>query len=104
VGVCCSNYESILTRLNLSTLHSRQQHLDALFLVNVFKSKISCSSIFDSVSIQIPATTTATATAIAITLHLWLITFSMSVCQLDVFLLPVLFARASTFLAGIIFH
>jgi hypothetical protein len=54
VGICCSNYECILARLNLSTLYSRQQHLDALFLINVFKSKVSCSSIFDSVCIQIP--------------------------------------------------
>jgi hypothetical protein len=30
------NYNSILNRLNFRTLHFRLQHLDALFLVNVF--------------------------------------------------------------------
>jgi hypothetical protein len=52
-GVCCSNYEGMLPRLNISTLYSRRRHLDALFLMKVFKNKISCSSTFDSVSIRI---------------------------------------------------
>jgi hypothetical protein len=39
--------------LNLSTLYSRRWHLDAIFFVNVFKGKISCCSIFDTVSIHI---------------------------------------------------
>jgi hypothetical protein len=56
-GLCCNNYEGILARLNLLTLCSRRWHLDALFLINVFKSKISSSSIFDSVSIQVPTRT-----------------------------------------------
>jgi hypothetical protein len=47
-------YEGILARLNLSTLYSTWRHLDAIFLINVFKSKISRSSLFDSVSIRIP--------------------------------------------------
>jgi hypothetical protein len=54
VGVCCSKYEANLARLNLSTLCSRLRHIDALFLINVFKNKISRSSIFDSVNIRIP--------------------------------------------------
>jgi hypothetical protein len=29
-GVCCSNCKGILARLNISTLHSRRKHLDAL--------------------------------------------------------------------------
>jgi hypothetical protein len=54
VGVCCNNYKIILVRLNLRTLYSRRRHFDALFLTNVFKSIISCSSLFDSVSVRIP--------------------------------------------------
>jgi hypothetical protein len=53
VGSCCSNYEGILARLNSSTLYSWLRHLHALFLINVFKNKISCSSIFDPVSVCI---------------------------------------------------
>jgi hypothetical protein len=54
-GVCGSNYEGMLSRLNVSTLHSRRKHLGALFLINVFKNKISCSSIFDTVNLRIPS-------------------------------------------------
>jgi hypothetical protein len=54
-GVCGSNYEGILSRLNISTLNSRRKRLDALFLINVFKNKISCSSIFDTVNLRIPS-------------------------------------------------
>jgi hypothetical protein len=43
----------MLARLNISSLNFRRKHLDALFLNNVFKNKICCSSIFDSVSIWI---------------------------------------------------
>jgi hypothetical protein len=32
-GVFCSNYESMLSRLNISTLQSRRKHLDAFFLI-----------------------------------------------------------------------
>jgi hypothetical protein len=53
-GVCYSNYEGMLARLNISTLHWRRRHLDALFLINIFKNKISYSSIFDSVTVRIP--------------------------------------------------
>jgi hypothetical protein len=48
------NYNSILTSLNFRALHSRRRHLDALFLINVFKGKINCPSILDSVSIRVP--------------------------------------------------
>jgi hypothetical protein len=51
--VCDYKYEDILVRLNILTLHLRR-HLDALFLINVFKGKISCSSVFDTVSLRIP--------------------------------------------------
>jgi hypothetical protein len=64
VNLCCNrfiqsnylrNYELILNYLHLKTLHSRRQHLDALFLVNVFKNKINCYSIMDTVGLYIPA-------------------------------------------------
>jgi hypothetical protein len=54
VGICCNNCEGILARFDLSTLNFRGQHLDALFLIDVFKSKISCSSTPDSFSTWIP--------------------------------------------------
>jgi hypothetical protein len=53
-GVCDYKYEDILVRLNFLTLNLRR-HLDAIFLVNVFKGKISCSSVFDTVSLRKPA-------------------------------------------------
>jgi hypothetical protein len=52
-GVRDYKYEDILVRLNLETLHLKRRYLDALFLINVFKGKISCSSVFDTVSLRI---------------------------------------------------
>jgi hypothetical protein len=54
-GVCGSNYEGILSRLNISALNSRRKRLDALFRINVFKNKISCSFIFDTFNLRIPS-------------------------------------------------
>jgi hypothetical protein len=54
-GVSCSKYEGKLSGLNISTLRSRRKHLEALFVINVFKNKISCSSTFDTVSLRIPS-------------------------------------------------
>jgi hypothetical protein len=48
------SYNSILNSLNFRTLHSRRRHLDALFLINVFKGKINCPSILDIVAIRVP--------------------------------------------------
>jgi hypothetical protein len=48
------NYISILNYLNFRTLHSRRRHIDALFLINVFKGKINCPSILDTVGICVP--------------------------------------------------
>jgi len=42
--MCDNKYENILVRLNISSLHFRQQHLDVLFLVSVFKRKIVAHS------------------------------------------------------------
>jgi hypothetical protein len=51
---CLRNYELMLNYLHLKTLYSRRQHLDALFLVNVFTNKINCCSIMDTVGLHIP--------------------------------------------------
>jgi hypothetical protein len=48
------NCNSIYIFLNFRTLHSRRRHLDALFLINVFKGKINCPSILDTVGIRVP--------------------------------------------------
>jgi hypothetical protein len=44
----------ILNCLNFRTLHSRRNHLDSLFLINIFKSKINCHSVMDTVGIRVP--------------------------------------------------
>jgi hypothetical protein len=49
-----SSYDSILSHLNFRTLYSKQQHLDAIFLINVFKGKINYHSIMDTVGIRVP--------------------------------------------------
>jgi hypothetical protein len=54
-GLCNYKYEDILLILNLLTFQSRGRHHDALFLINIFKGKICCSSILDSVSLRIPS-------------------------------------------------
>jgi hypothetical protein len=51
---CDYKYETILVSLNFKTLHLRRRHLDALFLINVFKGKISGSFVLDTVSLCIP--------------------------------------------------
>jgi hypothetical protein len=81
----------MLSRLNISTLHSRRKHLDSLFLINIFKNKVSCSSIFDTVSLRIPLGELETSVP-------WWLTISRSACQPDVFLLLMLYARKLTFL------
>jgi hypothetical protein len=48
------NCDSILSHLNFRTLYSRRRHLDALFLINVFKGKINYQSIMDTVGIRVP--------------------------------------------------
>jgi hypothetical protein len=48
------NYDRILSHLNFRTLYSRRQHLDDLFLINVFKDKIYFLSIMDTVGIRVP--------------------------------------------------
>jgi hypothetical protein len=54
-ALCYSNKsEGVVVRLYLSTLHSRRWHLHALFLISVFKSKISCSSFLSCVCLHTP--------------------------------------------------
>jgi hypothetical protein len=48
------NYNSTLNTSSFRTLHSRRRYLDALFLINVFKGKINCPSIFDTAGIRLP--------------------------------------------------
>jgi hypothetical protein len=45
----------ILAALNLSTFHSWQQNLDAVFIINDFKSKISSPYVSNSVYILVHA-------------------------------------------------
>jgi hypothetical protein len=49
------NYDEILERLGLRTLHSRQRNIDTLFLINVFNNTIDCQSILGTVSQRVPS-------------------------------------------------
>jgi hypothetical protein len=49
------NYDVILERLDLITLHSRRRHLDSLFLINVFNNTIDCQYMLDTVSLRVPS-------------------------------------------------
>jgi hypothetical protein len=49
------NYDVILERLDLRTLHSKRRHLNALFLTNVFNNNIDCQSIMDTVILRVPS-------------------------------------------------
>jgi hypothetical protein len=95
--VCDYKYEDILVRLNLLTLHLRRRHLDALFLINFFKGKISCSSAFDTVSLRIPTRSVRDYSTFTV------YRISRSVPKPDVFLLPMQSVGASTSLIQIVF-
>jgi hypothetical protein len=94
--VCDYKYEDILVILNILTLRLRRRHLDALFLINVFKGKISCSSVFDTVILRTPTRLLETYL-----LKLYIV-ISRSVPQPDVFLL-MQSVGASTSLIQIVF-
>jgi hypothetical protein len=49
------DYDLMLSRLNFRTLYSRRRHLDALFLINVFKGKINCHFTMDTVGLRVPS-------------------------------------------------
>jgi len=46
------NYDMILERFGLRTLHSRWRHLD---YCNVFNNKTDCQSIMDTVNLRVPS-------------------------------------------------
>jgi hypothetical protein len=49
------NYDLIPSHLNFRKFFSNRRHLDALFLINVFKGKINCHYyIMDTVGIRVP--------------------------------------------------
>jgi hypothetical protein len=95
--VCDYKYEDILLRLNFLTLHSRRRHLDALFLINVFKGKICCSSVFDTISLRVPTRSIRDYSNFTDIVN------SRPYPQPDVFLLPVQCVGASTSLTTIVF-
>jgi hypothetical protein len=96
-GVCDYKYEDILVRLNFLMLHLRRRYLDALFLINVFKGKNSCSSVFDTVRLRIP--TRSVREYSTFTVHR---NFKVSP-QPHVFLLPMKSVGASISLIQIVF-
>jgi hypothetical protein len=46
------NYDMILERFGLRTLHSRRRHLD---YCNVFNNKTDCQSIMDTANLRVPS-------------------------------------------------
>jgi hypothetical protein len=48
------NYDSMLVYLHFKTLSLSRHNLDALFLINVFKNKIDCCSIMNTVGLRVP--------------------------------------------------
>jgi hypothetical protein len=57
IGTCNNGY-NILVRLNLSTLQPSLHFLDSVLPTTVFKNKLSCLSIVDTVSLCIPYVST----------------------------------------------
>jgi hypothetical protein len=53
-GAYCLNHQGDESLINFRTLHPRRRHLDSLFLINVFKGKINCPCILDTVGIRVP--------------------------------------------------
>ena len=49
------SYSDSLVSLNMSTPQSRQWHLDARYVINIFMNQICCSSILNNVSLRISA-------------------------------------------------
>jgi hypothetical protein len=47
-------YDTLLEKLNLQTLHIRRRHLDAAFLINVFRGTKYCPSVLETVGIRVP--------------------------------------------------
>jgi hypothetical protein len=47
-------YDLILSSLKFKTLYSGRRHLDALFLINIFKGKTNCHSTLHTAGIRVP--------------------------------------------------
>ncbi|PNF27925.1 hypothetical protein B7P43_G03400 [Cryptotermes secundus] len=47
-------YAYALEKLSLQYLHKRRHHLDALFLVQVFRGLKSCTSLLENISLRVP--------------------------------------------------
>jgi hypothetical protein len=92
-----TKYEEILVRLNFLTLHLRRRHLDALYLINIFRAKLVAHLFLILLVCAYPLGLSET------TLLLLHIVISRSVPQLDVFLLPVQSVGALTSLTKIVF-
>jgi hypothetical protein len=97
-GTCNYKYEDILVRLHFLTLHLRMRYLNALFLINIFKGKISLSSVLDTVSLAYPLDLSETTL-----LLLWIIISRSDPPQPHVFLLPMQSVGALTSLTKILF-
>jgi hypothetical protein len=83
-GVCDYKYENILLRLNFLILNLRRKLLDAIFLINVVKGKISCSFILDTVSLRIP--TRALFPKVWYAYHRWYAKGFQGVCGREILL------------------
>lgn len=49
------HYVNMLNKLKLQTLHFRRRHIDALFLISVFKGVSNCPSVLETVGIRVPS-------------------------------------------------
>ncbi|PNF24361.1 hypothetical protein B7P43_G11030 [Cryptotermes secundus] len=49
------HYINMLDMLNLRSLHTRRRHIDALFLICVFKGDKNCPSVLETVGIRAPS-------------------------------------------------
>jgi hypothetical protein len=49
------HYISMLDTLNLRSLHTRRRHIDALFVICVFRDVINCPSVLETVGIRVPS-------------------------------------------------
>jgi hypothetical protein len=49
------HYSNMLAMLNLRSLHTRRRHIDALFLICVFKGVKNCPSVLQTVGILAPS-------------------------------------------------
>jgi hypothetical protein len=47
------NYEAVLKYLHLKTLNFKRRNLDALYLINVFKNRIDCCSVMDTLGLRV---------------------------------------------------